>query len=395
VNGERQHALRDFTRLNERGERHPGERRDMHRIETFATAFCLAIVSASADAAGHPPPARTEIGEGIHLFRTPPYGDVGLDGNAVAIVGPQGVLVFDANGTPAAAAAVLAEIRTLTAQPVRYLVLSHWHWDHWYGAEVYADAFPGLQVVAHEASRRMMAGPALAFNEPGLESGLPGYVVSLEKNVAKAKAASPPPAELAKLEQRLETARFFLDQKRNVRHTLANVTYTDGMTVHLGDREVRILNYGRAVTPGDTFLHLPKEKIVVTGDLLVNPISFALSSYPTSWLRALERIDALDASLIVPGHGDVLRDEELLHATIAVFRELLSQGEAAKAKGLDPDQARAEISPRLASLRTRITGGDASLNQAFEVQLVDWFLHRVYEELEGPLGEEIGAIPEK
>src|SRR5204863_941660 len=83
-----------------------------------------------------PPPLHTEVAPGVHLFQTQPYGDVGLDGNSVAIVGDDGVLVFDANGTPAAARAVLAEIRKLTKLPVRYLVYSHWHWDHWYGAEV-------------------------------------------------------------------------------------------------------------------------------------------------------------------------------------------------------------------------------------------------------------------
>ncbi len=52
----------------------------------------------------------------------------------------EGVLVFDTNGTPAAAEAVLSEIRKLTEQPVKYVVNSHWHWDHWYGAEVYRKA---------------------------------------------------------------------------------------------------------------------------------------------------------------------------------------------------------------------------------------------------------------
>src|SRR5258705_358853 len=79
-------------------------------------------------------PNHTEGAPGIHLFQTVRYGDVGLDGNSIGILSDEGVLVFDANGTPAAARAVLAEIRKLTKQPVRYLVLSHWHWDHWYGA---------------------------------------------------------------------------------------------------------------------------------------------------------------------------------------------------------------------------------------------------------------------
>jgi glyoxylase-like metal-dependent hydrolase (beta-lactamase superfamily II) len=89
------------------------------------------LLAAVVQAWTPPPPVHTEVAPGVHLFQTQPYGDVGLDGNSVAIVGDDGVLVFDANGTPAAARAVLGEIRKLTKLPVRYPVYSHWHWDHW------------------------------------------------------------------------------------------------------------------------------------------------------------------------------------------------------------------------------------------------------------------------
>src|SRR5688572_27981925 len=131
-----------------------------------------------------PAPQRIEVASGIHLFISKPYGDVGLDGNAVAILSRDGVLVFDSNGTPAASAAVLAEIRKLTDKPVRYVVNSHWHWDHWYGTETYTRAFPDVKVVAHEKTLAMMGGPAIEFNRPGLESQLPGYLAALEKRVA-------------------------------------------------------------------------------------------------------------------------------------------------------------------------------------------------------------------
>ena len=180
-----------------------------------------------------------------------------------------------------------------------------------------------------------------------------------------------------------------------MRHTLPNLTYTDRLTLTLGDREIQVLHHDRAVTPGDTLLFLPKERIVIAGDLLVNPVSFALSAYPAGWIRTLEFIDSLDAAVIVPGHGEPLRDEQLLQATLAVFRELVRRGAAAKGRGLDPDAARAEIMPRITDLMLPITGGVAAVNRAFETQLVDWFLHRVYEELDGPLSDAIAPIPAK
>lgn len=357
--------------------------------------LALALLMPAAKAlAGHPAPKQVKVADGVYLFQTESYGDVGMDGNSVVIVAPEGVLVFDSNGTPAAAAAVLAEIRKLTDQPVRYLVHSHWHWDHWYGAEVYRQAFPGLQVITHEATRRMMMGPALEFNRPGLEQQLPGYIAHLEKRVAAARAQSKAPAELATLEHLLEEDRAFLAQKKSVHHTFANLTFGDRLDIYLGDRQIQVLHHDRAVTPGDTYLYLPQLKVLITGDLLVNPISFALSCYPSGWVRTLEKLDSYDATLIVPGHGEPLHDKALLHATLGVFRELLRQGQAARDKGLDADQAKQAILPTLRELRLTITHDDPQQNQAFEVMLVDWFLHRVYDELAGPLGEEIAAIPE-
>jgi len=334
-------------------------------------------------AQGSPAPARTELAPGVFLFSTPPYGDVGLDGNSIAVLSNDGVLVFDSNGTPAASAAVLSEIRTLTDKPVRYVVNSHWHWDHWYGTETYVRAFPDVRVVTHEKTRALMAGPAIEFNRPGLESQLPAYLESLEK-----RAAADP-----KLAPLLEADRLFLAQKKNAQLVLPNLTFSDRLGIELGDRHIEILNYGRAVTPGDTFAYLPKEKILLLGDLIVNPITFALSCYPTEWLHSLERVDALDATTIVTGHGAPLRDKTLLHATMDVFRVLLREGKAAKDKGLTADQAKDAIFPGLRDLMITITGDDAGRNAAFKAQLVDWYLHRVYDELDGPLTDAIAPIP--
>ena len=62
---------------------------------------------------------------------------------------------------------MLKEIRAIASAPIRYVVNSHWHWDHWYGTETYRRAFPDVHVVAHEETRRMMLGPAIEFNRPG------------------------------------------------------------------------------------------------------------------------------------------------------------------------------------------------------------------------------------
>jgi glyoxylase-like metal-dependent hydrolase (beta-lactamase superfamily II)/ketosteroid isomerase-like protein len=340
-----------------------------------------------------PAPRKIDVADGVYLFITAPYGAFGLDGNAIVVTSNDGVLVFDSNGTPSAASAVLTEIRALTKQPVKYVVHSHWHWDHWYGAQVYKRAFSDVKVISHEKSRQMMAGPAIAFNRPALETQLPGYIDMLEKKIKAARTAKPPAPDVAALEQSLADARFFLDQKLSVKHVLADQTFKDRLEINLGGREIRILNAGRAVTPGDAFMYLPKERVVVTGDVLVNPISFALSSYPSEWLKALEAIDALDIAVIVPGHGEPLRDKRLLHATMEVFRTLLAEGKAARERGLEVDHAVDAVMPALQASMVAITGDVPGRNSAFRNQLVDWYMHRVYDELAGPLDDSIAPIP--
>jgi glyoxylase-like metal-dependent hydrolase (beta-lactamase superfamily II) len=344
--------------------------------------YLLPLLSAEQ---GRPAPARTELAPGIFLFTTPGYGDVGLDGNSIAVTSRDGVLVFDTNGTPGASAAVLEQIRTLTDRPVRWIVNSHWHWDHWYGTETYLQAFPDVRIVSHEKNRELMIGPALEFNRPFLEEQLPGYLRGMEKRAAEKPDLTP----------LLDADKAFYEQKKNVHLVFPNITFTDRLTIELGERHIEVLNYGRGVTPGDTLVYLPKEKILLLGDLIVNPITFALSGYPTEWLRVLEKVDALDATTIVTGHGAPLHDKTLLHATMEVFRALLREGKAAKAKGLDPDQAKDAIVPGLHDLMVTITGDRPPLNNAFKSQLVDWYLHRVYEELDGPLTDAISKIPSR
>src|ERR1044071_8635111 len=209
-------------------------------MRQILAAACVVLAQGlSISGIDRPAPVVTTIADGVFLFQTAPYGDVGLDGHSVAIVGRDGVLMFDTNGTPSASAAVLAELRQRTDRPVRYVVNSHWHWDHWYGTETYTRAFPGVRVIAHEKTRALMMGPALEFNKPGLERDLPGYLDMLAKDVDAARTATPPRGDLSTLEQRLAMGRFFLEQKRSVHHRVPDETHTHRLTIHLRSGERR------------------------------------------------------------------------------------------------------------------------------------------------------------
>src|SRR5579862_7852005 len=105
---------------------------------------------------------KVQIADGIYQFITAPDGYV-PNGNSVVIVNEKDVLVFDTFTRPSTARTVLAEIRKITDKPVRYVVNSHHHPDHWSGNEVYAQAFPNLEIIATEQSRKFMLNIASAW----------------------------------------------------------------------------------------------------------------------------------------------------------------------------------------------------------------------------------------
>src|SRR3712207_4070524 len=116
-----------------------------------------------------------KIADGVYgaIFSEPRMDPV--ESNSLVVMGDDGVLVLDANRTPAGARGVIAEIRKLTDKPVRYVVNSHWHDDHIFGNQSYKEAFPGVEFVAHRNTREDME--KLAF--PHIQGGVNRFTKAL------------------------------------------------------------------------------------------------------------------------------------------------------------------------------------------------------------------------
>jgi hypothetical protein len=139
-------------------------------------------------------------------------------------------------------------------------------------------------------------------------------------------------------------------------------------------------------------LYLPAERILITSDLLINPVTFALGCYPEGMGTGAGAPGCARRGRHRTRPQAPLRDKTLLRNTLAVLRRLIDEGRQAKARGLDADAAKDEVFPKLRDLMIAITGDDAARNAAFKVQLVDWFLHRVYDEADGFLTDAIAPI---
>jgi glyoxylase-like metal-dependent hydrolase (beta-lactamase superfamily II) len=285
-----------------------------------------------------------DLGGGVYVFRAPSDLEYWTATNSVVIVNDDDVTVFDSCTRAVTAKAVIAEIRKRTDKPVRVLINSHWHQDHWSGNDAYAKAFPGLRIVSSAETRAYMAVMGSKFFVNELEQfGLSMMREELATAIQSGKLADGSPltaAVRARKEASIQMASQFAGEVAALPRVLPNVVYRDEMTFWSGRRELRLMSVTGDAT-GSTVLYLPGSRILVTGDVLVSPEDgngpppWTTNSYAiTPWLESLRRLEALDTAAIVPGQGPVMHDETYLRRTIALFATVLDQVHAALARGV-------------------------------------------------------------
>jgi glyoxylase-like metal-dependent hydrolase (beta-lactamase superfamily II) len=294
------------------------------------------------------------IAEGVYQFTASADGYV-EDTNSTAIVGRNGVLIFDTNTRPSTARAVLAMLRGVTSRPVRWIVNSHWHPDHWSGNQVYAEAFPGVEIITTEETAGYMRNVALAW--PAAFAG----------QLARMRAEPPAADEAGRAAQAARIARraSFVEEISGVRRTYPTRTYRGALTLDLGARAVRLTDITGDASHS-TMAFLPAERLLLTGDALVAPVTWTQQGYRISpWIDSLHEMAALHPRLIVPGHGPLMRDLDYLNLVVAYMESARAQVRAALAAGaVTVDEVAARVD--LGAFRTRFVGGDADRAEAFD-----------------------------
>lgn len=251
----------------------------------------------------------TTLAEGVYAIRHRRAAARGAtSGNTTVIIGERDVMVVDSCLMPTFAKDDIALIRTWTDKPIRFLVNTHWHGDHTWGNSAYLEAFPGITILAHTETPRLMMGFL-----PNFLPKTQTFPDLLRRMAAEGKDPDGNPADAATVTAMLDglpDAEWRAREYASVVTRPPNVTFDDTMTVDLGGRVVELRHLGRGNTSGDIVVFLPRERIVATGDLLVYPFPYLLGGYPEAWARTLTRVEQLGATTIVPGHGAVLMEAE-------------------------------------------------------------------------------------
>jgi len=316
----------------------------------------LVLPAAGASAADRTPSVVTRersverIAEGVYVIRHQDAPDTNPQGNTTVVIGTEGVLVVDSGYLPSSTREDIAQIRRWTRLPVRYLVNTHWHPDHIRGNAAYVRAFPGVAIVAHEKTPELERG----FDEPNL-ARYRARIETLRRELDRGRDEEGKPLEpkaraeaAADLARRTPVAREF----EGYRPVYPSVTFTGAMTLDLGGRSVQLRDLGRGHTVGDVIAWLPEEGIVIAGDLVAHPVPYFFAGWPYDEIGTLERLDAMNARIIVPGHGQVLHHGAYVRETLRLMRDVRDQVVAQVRK-------RGSLSAKLEDVRKAIDFGTA------------------------------------
>jgi glyoxylase-like metal-dependent hydrolase (beta-lactamase superfamily II) len=191
------------------------------------------------------------------------------DPNSGVVIGDDGVMVIDAQATPAMAGDVIRHIRTVTDKPIKYVVLSHYHAVRVLGAS----AYQAREIIASRATYEMI-------RERGKE------------DMASEIGRFP---------------RLFRGAEAIPGLTWPTMTFDRELTIWMGRLEVRLIHVGAGHTRGDTIAWLPSQKVLFSGDLVeYNAGIYTGDAHLQEWPDSLEKLRALRPERLVPGRGPAL-----------------------------------------------------------------------------------------
>ncbi len=306
-----------------------------------------------------------QVARGVYAFIAPEERTGLQSGNSIAVIGDSAVLIFDTGAIPGTTRRQIAELRKLTSKPVRYVVNSHWHPDHNLANSEYRTAFPEVRFIGTKATQQGIIDRAPVFKEQVKGFATTDSLMRLRLSTGKMRDGSDMKPE-TRVVFELNTRDFadFHGEVASATPMTVDDTFTDTLTLQLGRRAVRLVAPGRGNTAGDAYAYIPDVGVLLTGDLVTMPCPFPSTAYFADWIRGLDGLIATRAKVVVPGHGEPMRD----FGYVSQVRELLSftlkQANDAVSRGLTAEQFTEATT--LADFLPTFAGSNVLRTDAFE-----------------------------
>ena len=235
-------------------------------------------------------------------------GTIETRSSNMVIVNADDVFLVDTNITPEATRRLVNDIKTITDKPIRYVVNTHWHYDHTDGNQVFG---PEVTIIGHENERAEILQGVLKNRLTQEFQNLPAQIEN-----ARTQGNA----------DRLKVLEAYQEQLKETVTTPPALTVADHLTVFRGEREIRILYLGRGHSDTDVMVYLPKEKVIATGDFFEGPGTGALNfGFHDEWANNLEKLKVLDFETVVRGHGEPFKGKDQIAYFQALLRDLWNQ----------------------------------------------------------------------
>jgi glyoxylase-like metal-dependent hydrolase (beta-lactamase superfamily II) len=332
----------------------------MKRIAWFAVLLFLTSPCLSQELFDIKP-----VADGVYAAIAKPAYKINC--NAAIILLDDGVLVVDTHSKPSAARELIAQIKKLTDKPVKYVVNTHFHWDHYQGNQAYPSSWPaGVEIISSQATRdniEQRGIPRIRYQIATLPQDIATLRAELEKAVD--------PKQKEELRSNIRQTEDYLAELKSMQVVLPSLTFDHSLVLHRKSRTVHILWLGRAHTDGDVFVYLPKEKVIVTGDALHGATPFMGDSYPYDWIKTLDAAEKLDFNQVIGGHGEVMQGKQTFELWKQYFTDLLSMTADAYSQGASEPEAQKQVSALLVPKYSPKFGADfsptANIAKAYQV----------------------------
>jgi glyoxylase-like metal-dependent hydrolase (beta-lactamase superfamily II) len=285
-------------------------------------------------------------------------------GNVEVIEQSRGLVLIDGGASAGSANRIAQLIKSVSHKPVTAIAITHWHSDHSLGVSTLLKTWPNAEVIATNATRRHILGapmnkiyPEGAPDPAKMKLFMERVAATIDHVRKRSGDTTLPDAVRAGYASALDE--FTLYQRDLDGAFLP--TKIDGFEVErmLDDsiRPVQLRFLGPGNTDGDLIGWLPKQRILATGDLLVSPIPYGFDSYGASWESDLDKMIALRARIIIPGHGLPMRDDSYLKLLRGMLSDLRTRMAVLGPRD-GMDQAKKDLAPAFASYQKRFAGDD-------------------------------------
>jgi cyclase len=270
--------------------------------------------------------------------------------NAAIFVLDRDVLVVDAHSKPSAAAALLAQIRKeVTDKPVRYLVNSHFHWDHTQGDVTYKKANAKIEIIASDATKQLMMTLQRDRLKESLDS-VPGLIDAVRSRLSRATAAQ----EREWCNEQLRQLTAYQQEMKDYPLELPTVTFARTHVIKDRSGELQLAFNGKAHTAGDIQVFSPSKKVVAAGDAIIGFLPNLNDGFPRPWPKTIDTVSAWKFDHIIAGHGPVQHGRGRMGQFRNYIEDLTARIERAKKAGTPLAELQKTITP--ASLSTLQSG---------------------------------------